>query len=103
MKTAAIYARRSKVVETGDSIENQIQLCTNYLKNIGINNTLIYSDEGFSGKNTERPGFVRLMNDARQKKFDTLVCYKVDRLSRNIGDFSNLINELEKMKFHLYQ
>ena len=47
MKTAAIYARRSKVVETGDSIENQIQLCTNYLKNIGINNTLIYSDEGF--------------------------------------------------------
>ncbi|MDK0591942.1 recombinase family protein [Clostridium perfringens] len=96
MKTAAIYARRSKVVETGDSIENQIQLCTNYLKNIGINNTLIYSDEGFSGKNTERPGFVRLMNDAKQKKFDTLVCYKVDRLSRNIGDFSNLINELEK-------
>lgn len=96
MKRAAIYARRSKIVETGDSIENQIQLCTNYLKNLGINDTMVYSDEGFSGKDTERPEFIRLMDDTKQNKFDTLICYKIDRLSRNIGDFSNLINDLEK-------
>lgn len=96
MKKAAIYARRSKIVETGDSIENQINFCTNYLKNLGITNTVVYSDEGFSGKNTERPEFIRLLNDAKEKKFDTLICYKIDRLSRNIGDFSNLINDLEE-------
>ena len=96
IKTAAIYARRSKVVETGDSIETQTQLCTNYLKNIGITNTIVYSDEGFSGKNTDRPKFIELLNDAKKKKFQVLICYKLDRLSRNIGDFSNLINDLEK-------
>lgn len=96
MKSAAIYARRSKIVETGDSIENQITLCTNYLKNMGITNIKIYADEGFSGKNTDRPEFIRLMNDAKQKKIDILICYKLDRLSRNISDFSNLINDLEK-------
>ena len=96
IKTAAIYARRSKIVETGDSIETQIQLCTNYLKNIGITDTIIYSDEGFSGKDTDRPKFMELLNDAKNKKFQVLICYKLDRLSRNIGDFSNLINDLEK-------
>lgn len=96
MKIAAIYARRSKIVDTGDSIENQISLCKNYLKNIGITNIKVYSDEGFSGKNTDRPEFIKLMKDAKEKKFDILICYKLDRLSRNIGDFSNLINDLEK-------
>lgn len=96
MKTAAIYARRSKIVETGDSIENQINLCTNYLKNIGITNIKVYADEGFSGKNTDRPNFIKLINDTKEKKFDVLICYKLDRVSRNICDFSNLINELEK-------
>ncbi|KJU71820.1 recombinase family protein [Clostridium baratii] len=96
MKTAAIYARRSKIVETGDSIENQINLCTNYLKNVGVTDIRVYSDEGFSGKNTDRPEFIRLMNDAKENKFQILICYKLDRLSRNIGDFSNLINDLEK-------
>lgn len=96
MKTAAIYARRSKVVETGDSIENQIQLCTNHLKNIGITDTIIYADEGFSGKDTDRPKFLKLLEDAKNNKFQVLICYKLDRLSRNIGDFSNLTNDLEK-------
>ena len=96
IKTAAIYARRSKIVETGDSIEMQIQLCTNYLKNIGITDTIIYADEGFSGKDTDRPKFMELLNDAKNKKFQVLICYKLDRLSRNIGDFSNLVNDLEK-------
>lgn len=96
MKTAAIYARRSKIVETGDSIENQITLCTNYLKNIGITNVQVYADEGFSGKNTDRPNFIKLINDAKEKKFDVLICYKLDRVSRNICDFSNLINDLDK-------
>lgn len=96
MKTAAIYARRSKVVETGDSIETQIQLCTNYLKNLGIIDTITYSDEGFSGKNTERPQFIQLLKDAREKKFQVLICYKLDRLSRNMADFSSLIKDLEE-------
>lgn len=97
LKTAAIYARRSKVVETGDSIEMQIQLCTNYLKNLGITETIIYKDEGFSGKNIDRPDFKRLIEDAKENKFNVLTCYKLDRVSRNVADFSNLIEDLNKL------
>ena len=47
----AIYSRKSKFTGKGDSIENQVQLCTEYAKNLGVTNILIYEDEGFSGKN----------------------------------------------------
>ena len=96
LKTAAIYARRSKSVETGDSIETQIQLCTNYLNNLGITDTILYKDEGFSGKNTDRPAFQRLMEDAKDRKFQIVTCYKLDRVSRNVGDFYNLVEDLKQ-------
>jgi site-specific DNA recombinase len=95
--TAAIYARKSKFTEKGDSITNQINLCKKHLENLGINKVKIYKDEGFSGKNTDRPEFLKMLEDARQKKFNLLVCYKLDRISRSVADFSNLINELEKL------
>ncbi|WP_084156244.1 recombinase family protein [Clostridium akagii] len=92
---AAIYSRKSKFTGKGESIENQIELCKNYASNLNIKEFIIYEDEGFSGKNLDRPNFQKLLNDARDKKFDTLICYRLDRISRNIADFSNLINELE--------
>lgn len=97
MLTAAIYARKSKITEKGDSIENQIKLCKNHLDNLGIDDYLIYRDEGFSGKNTDRPEFMKMLDDARKNKFTTLVCYKLDRVSRSVADFSNLVSELEKL------
>ena len=50
---AAIYSRKSKFTGKGDSIENQIQLCMDYSKSIGIKEFLVYEDEGFSGGNID--------------------------------------------------
>ena len=95
----AIYSRKSKFTGKGESIENQIELCKQYIRahypNCKDDGILIYEDEGFSGKNTERPEFKRMMAEAQAKKFSVLVCYRLDRISRNIGDFAKLIEELD--------
>jgi site-specific DNA recombinase len=96
---AAIYSRKSKLTEKGDSIENQIQLCKEYAQyNLKINEFTVYEDEGFSGGNTERPEFQRMLKDAKNKRFDVIICYRLDRISRNIADFSTLINDLEDLE-----
>ena len=96
---AAIYSRKSKFTGKGDSIENQIQLCREYgMKYLGIGEAdfAVYEDEGFSGGNTNRPQFQRLLKDAAARKFDVLICYRLDRISRNVSDFSQLIKELNR-------
>lgn len=94
---AAIYSRKSKFTGKGESIENQVQLCKDYSERLNINEFEIYEDEGFSGGNIDRPEFQRLLKDAKEKKFNVLICYRLDRISRNIGDFSNLIDELQSL------
>lgn len=93
----AIYSRKSKFVEGSESLENQIQLCKEYIDKYfkNVEEFLIYEDEGFSGKNTERPQFKQLIKDAKNKHFDKLICYRLDRVSRNIADFSGIINLLQ--------
>ena len=56
----------------------------------------MYEDEGFSGKNTKRPQFQKMMHDMREQHFDYLVCYKLDRLGRNLADLANLMEDLER-------
>ena len=94
----AIYSRKSKFTGKGDSIENQVQMCEDYIKSHfqAVEDVYIYEDEGFSGGTTDRPQFKLMMKDAKNKKFDVLVCYRLDRISRNIADFSSLIEELQK-------
>ncbi|MEG2303621.1 MAG: recombinase family protein, partial [Niameybacter sp.] len=76
---------------------NQITLCKEYIaSHFGDSELLIYEDEGFSGGTTDRPQFKLLMQDARLKRFDVLVCYRLDRISRNVADFSGLIDDLSK-------
>ncbi len=96
---AAIYSRKSRFTGRGESIENQIQMCKEYaINNIGLSEKefVIFEDEGFSGGNTNRPEFKQMMREARSKKIDIVICYRLDRISRNVSDFSQLINELEK-------
>lgn len=93
---AAIYSRKSKFTEKGESIENQIQMCKNYGVNLGVKDFIIYEDEGFSGGNTDRPNFQRLLKDAAGGAFNVLICYRLDRISRNVNDFSNTISILDK-------
>ena len=54
----------------------------------------IYEDEGFSAKNTARPQFQQMLRDIKLIKPDFVVCYRLDRISRNVSDFSSLIEEL---------
>jgi len=93
----AIYSRKSKFTGKGESIENQIEMCRNYaIMHFGENCEIsIYEDEGFSGGTTNRPQFKLLLDSAKNKEFDVLICYRLDRVSRNIADFSTLISDLQ--------
>ncbi|MGE4277899.1 MAG: recombinase family protein [Lawsonibacter sp.] len=96
----AIYSRKSRFTGKGESIENQIELCRQYIcLHLGkeAEGTLVYEDEGFSGGTLDRPQFKRMMEDARAGKFSVLVCYRLDRISRSIGDFAGLIQELHDL------
>lgn len=97
MKRVAIYSRKSKFTGKGDSIENQIEMCKEYITNtIGKDiEFTIYEDEGFSGGNLDRPRFKKLMAAIKSKKFDILVCYRLDRISRNVADFSSTLEVLQ--------
>lgn len=99
----AIYSRKSKYSDKGNSCGNQIELAMEY---IGLHYSddeydveiVVYEDEGFSGGNIDRPNFQKMLKEERERHFDVLICYRLDRISRNIADFSNLMNELTK--FH---
>ncbi|GFP76678.1 recombinase family protein [Clostridium fungisolvens] len=97
---AAIYSRKSIFTGKGDSIENQIELCKQYGSKLGINDYIIYEDEGFSGGNTNRPRFQQLLKDAKKNLFDVLICYRLDRISRNVADFSTTLDMLQKYKIN---
>ena len=98
----AIYSRKSRFTGKGESIENQVEMCSNYIKShfqeSDISEIKIYEDEGFSGKNTNRPQFQLMMKEENKSHFDFIVVYRLDRISRNVGDFAKLIEELNTHK-----
>lgn len=97
-----IYSRKSKFTGKGESIENQIEMCKQYIRvqygDEAADNALVYEDEGFSGGTLERPQFKKMMADAKERHFKAIVVYRLDRISRNIGDFAKLIEQLNRMK-----
>ena len=99
-KKIAVYSRKSKFTGKGESIENQIELCKAYIKqknpSITDEDIVVYEDEGYSGKNTNRPQFQQMMKDAKGKKLKGIVCYRLDRISRSVSDFTLLITELDE-------
>ena len=101
LRQYVIYSRKSKFTGKGESVENQIEICKAYIKskfdiNIKDENIIIKQDEGFSGKDINRPQFKDMMNLVKEKKVKMIVVYKLDRLSRNVLDFCEMYNELEK-------
>ena len=97
----AIYSRKSKYTGKGESIGNQIELCKEYIRTHyseeDAEKALIYEDEGFSGKTLERPDFKKMMSAAKTQGLKAIVVYRLDRISRNISDFSKLIEELSHL------
>ena len=88
-KRYAIYARQSIDKADSISIETQIERC---LFEVGDAPYQVYSDRGYSGKNTDRPQFQQLLKDLRTGEISCVVCYKLDRCSRSILDFTQLMN-----------
>ena len=97
----ALYSRKSKFTGKGDSVGNQIELGKEYVRihfgDKAAENVIVYEDEGFSGGDLNRPAFQAMMRDARKGKFKTIVVYRLDRISRNVSDFSGLIEELSRL------
>ena len=97
----AIYSRKSKFTGKGESIGNQVELCKEYVRNMFgpeyVDRCVIFEDEGFSGGDLKRPDFQKMMTEVRQRKFEAIVVYRLDRISRNISDFTGLIDELTKL------
>lgn len=95
-----IYARKSVYRDNSDSVQVQVKSCRDYAKLMFNGQTLefkIYDqDEGFSGKNTSRPSFQELMNDVRHDRLDTVMVYKLDRISRSVKDFSDTYDTLSR-------
>ena len=97
----AIYSRKSKFTGKGESIGNQVELCKEYVRNVFgeeyVDRCVVFEDEGFSGGNLQRPDFKRMMAEVRKHRFKAIVVYRLDRISRNISDFTGLIDELTKL------
>lgn len=102
MMRIAIYSRKSVETDTGESIKNQIAICKRYFERENEDCKFeIFEDEGFSGGNTNRPDFKRMMELVKIKQFDVVAVYKIDRIARNIVDFINIFDELEKLNVKL--
>ena len=97
----AIYSRKSKFTGKGESIGNQIEMCREYIRihegKQASKHVVVYEDEGFSGGDLNRPAFKNMMEAVKQRKFKAIVVYRLDRISRNVSDFSSLIEELSQL------
>ncbi len=97
----AVYSRKSKWTGKGESVENQLIMCREYIAMFieGGDQAQIleFEDEGFSGKDTRRPRFQQMMQELKTRHFDYLVCYRLDRLGRNLADLANLMEDLNRM------
>lgn len=94
MKKAAIYVRVStqEQAQEGYSIGEQKERLISYCKAHDWSITNFYVDGGYSGANLDRPGIQKLINEI--KKFDVVLVYKLDRLSRSQRDTLYLIEEV---------
>ena len=91
----ALYVRVSTDAQVdGYSIEAQIESLEGYLKSQGWSDYELYADPGFSGKNLERPAIGKLIKDCEDGKIDTVLVFKLDRLSRSQKDTLYLIEEV---------
>ena len=97
-KTCAIYTRKStdeRLDMEFNTLDAQREGCEAYIlsqKSEGwVTSPEYYDDGGFSGGSLERPALARLLEDIKQGKIQTVVVYKIDRLTRSLMDFSKLV------------
>ena len=96
MKTVAIYCRVS-TVNHGQDISMQTRELRAYCKRRGLRVVGEYNDTGQSGSKDSRPELNRLMNDAKQRKFDAICVWKLDRFGRSLRHLVNALADLESL------
>lgn len=94
----AIYVRVSTHYQIDkDSLQVQKRELIAYTQLVlGIQDYEIFEDAGFSAKNTERPEYQAMMQRIRSGEFSHILVWKIDRISRNLLDFSEMYGELKK-------
>ncbi len=99
----AVYTRKSS--EEGldmefNSLDAQREACEAYVASQKAEGWLLvhdrYDDGGFSGGSLERPALKRLLNDIEEGRVDTVIVYKIDRLSRSLMDFAKLVEVFDR-------
>lgn len=99
---AALYVRVSTEFQKDkDSIPLQIKDLEAMASFMGIEETAVFNDAGFSGKNTDRPKFQEMMERCRNGEFSHVLIWKLDRISRNLVDFCTLSEELKALNITL--
>lgn len=89
--TVAIYARVSTDKQKVDMQLNQLR---EFVERSGWIIYQEYIDQSYTGANTSRPAFLEMTIAARKRKFDVLLVWKLDRLSRSLKDLINTLDEL---------
>lgn len=94
-----LYARKSVERENSISCETQIEYCKMMIRPDERDEKVItLIDNGFSGGNVNRDGFQKMMKLIRQGKISKVVVYKLDRISRSLSDFVNILQEFKAHK-----
>lgn len=95
----AIYIRVSTMYQVDkDSLPMQREDLANYCRYVlNTNNFEIFEDAGYSAKNTDRPAYQQMMARIRTGEFSHVLVWKIDRISRNLVDFTNMYNELKML------
>jgi DNA invertase Pin-like site-specific DNA recombinase len=103
VKRCAIYTRKSSeegLEQEFNSLDAQYESCLAYITSQKAEGWILikgrYDDGGFSGGNLERPGLRQLMADIESGKVDTVVVYKIDRLTRSLMDFAKLVEVFDR-------
>lgn len=98
-KNCAIYTRKStdEGLDTDfNTLDAQRESCEAFILSQKAEGWRVvptqYNDGGFSGGNMERPALQRLLADIKQGKIQTVVVYKIDRLTRSLMDFAKLVD-----------
>jgi site-specific DNA recombinase len=94
----AVYVRVStdEQAKVGYSLAAQTDRLTEFAKGQGWSVLEIFSDDGYSAANKRRPALEAALDAAREKRFDVLLVYKIDRLSRRLKDLIEIVEELAK-------
>ena len=94
-----IYARKSVERENSISCETQVEYCKAMIRPEESKEKIFtFVDNGYTGSNTDRQGFQKMMNEIEKGNISKLIVYRLDRISRSLSDFVRILDILKQHK-----